>query len=258
MLKYETSIPEFLECIVKSLESSKAQIAKRQLEARLAEFVRREKIKCDPALLLDEWEPSLRKTWLIADHLVYYSIARETLQVEKIPSVEQMKYFAEMYSNNLEQTLKKRIMGLTPGELENLVELIFQRVAWTSGVVRTPQTRDGGLDFVGTFVDMKSGMKLKLFGEVKHRNKALPPASARDFLYAISDVARGNACCGVYVSTRGFSTEALKIFKRSSVRIMTYDVNDLIKLMIRERIGVRKFKIEGLVLNEQLWTDLQQ
>lgn len=258
MSKYETSIPEFLERIVKSLESSKAQITKYQLEDRLAEFVRREKIKCDPVILLDEWEPFLRKTWMIADHLVYYSIARETLQVERIPSVEQMKYFAEMYNNNLEQTLKKRIMGLTPGELENLVELIFQSVAWTSGVVRTPQTRDGGLDFVGTFVDMKSGLKLKLFGEVKHRIKALPPASARDFLYAISDAARGNACCGVYVSTRGFSTEALKVFKRSNVRIMTYDINDLIKLMIRERIGVRKFKIEGLVVNERLWTDLQE
>jgi len=258
MSKYEASIPEFLERIVKSIGSSKAQITKRQLEISLAEFVRGGKIKYDPVLLLDEWEASLRKTWLISGHLVYYSMARETLQVERMPSVEQMKYFAEMYSNNIEQALKRRIIDLTPRALENLAEFVFQRVIWTSGVVRTPLTRDGGFDFVGTFVDLESGLKLKLLGEVKHRTKAISPSDARDFLGTIFDVARGSACCGIYISTGGFSTEALKIFKRSSVRIMTYDIDDLVKLMIRERVGVRKFKIEGLVINEQLWTELQQ
>ena len=252
----ESLLSDFLKSLAESMEVSSVSLSKEQLEARLSEYINTSQIDEDPKLLLEGWEPLLRKARLVVDCIVHYSIARETLRIDRIPSVDQMEYFADALTNNLQQVLVNRIHNLDPRELEKLVEYTFQSVPWTMGIARMMETRDGGLDFTGSDVDQKSGLKLRLFGQVKHQRKPISAGEAREFLGMIATSGRNSPCCGVYVSTSGFSSDALETFKKSSVRIISFDLNGLVKLLIENRVGVRPFVIEGLVIDEGMWTEI--
>jgi restriction endonuclease Mrr len=257
MSKYSDALHEFLESVVKSLEISNIELTKKELKKKVIDYINRFMPNEDPDLLFDEWEPSLRGSHVISDHLLFYSVVRETLRIDKIPTVEQMEYFAEVYGNSLKQNLKQLIRDLTPNDMERLVEYIFQNVSWVTGVVRTPESRDGGLDFVGTFIERNSGLRMKLYGEVKHRVKPIGSRLARDFVGMLSTMGNNRSCCGIYVSTCGFTNDAMKTFKKSGFQIITYDIDKLVTLMIEEKIGIKDFKIEGLVIDEQLWNELK-
>ena len=257
MLNDEELILEFLDEITKELDLPLVRISKQKLLEELSVFAQQQGIKIDPEIILDDWEAPLRKRRLVKGHLIYYSIAREALMIEKMPSVEQMKYYSEVYKENIEHSLVKRIIELDPFEFEGLVEYIFRQLSWTKGVVRTSQTRDEGYDFCGFFVDRKSGLKLNLFGEVKHRKDPVHASEARDFLGMMGNNCRGGMCCGVYISSAGFTLDALKTFKNSGTQVIVYDIHQLVKLMVEERIIVKPYNIEGLFIDEQLWGELQ-
>jgi len=257
MARYDEALYEFLESVVKSLEISNIELTKNEIKEKLKDHVIRFMPNEDPDLLFDEWEPSLRGSHIISNHLIFYSVAREIVRIDKIPTIDQMEYFVEIHNNDLEQNLKQLIKELSPNDMERLVEYIFQNIPWAIGVVRTPESRDGGLDFVGTFIEQNSGLRMKLYGEVKHQTKPIGAKNARDFVGMLSTRGSNRSCFGIYVSTSGFTNDAMVTFKKSGFQIITYDMDKLVTLMIDEKLGIKEFKIEGLVIDEQLWNELK-
>lgn len=254
----ESSVIAFLNFILdRNHVETSIKTPKSELLELLKDYLSESKMPDDPVLVFEDWEPFLRKSFLIENHLVRYNIYTETLTIEIVPSLERMNRAAETYLMNLKSLIVRAISDLTFEEFERLMGELFQKVPWVEGVNVTRLSRDEGIDFEGTYRDRKSGLQMRLFGQAKHWHSKVGSEAVRTFIGSIS-VRSGSPSIGIFVSTGGFTDGAKTMMRKAPVRILSYDVNGLADLMIDHGIGVEVFKIEGKTVDELFWKELRE
>ena len=258
MCNEESSLISFLNFILSQnrMETS-VKISKSMLLKSLKEYFLKLGIQDDPDLVFEDWEPLLRKSFFIKNHLVHYNIYTETLTIEIVPTLQLMSRAAETYSINLKSSVINAISDLTFEEFEQLMEELFQRVPWIEKINITQRTRDGGIDFEGTYRDDKSGLRMKLFGQAKHWNSKVGSETLRTFIGSIS-VRFDSPSIGIFVSTGGYTNDAKAVMLKSPIRILPYDIDNLANLMINHGIGVKTFRIEGKIIDQLFWKEIKE
>lgn len=144
---------------------------------------------------------------------------------------------SEELIENSTETLKDKILGLSPDNMEELVKEILYAMGYIAR--RTPKGSDRSIDVFAS----KDGLGLeepRIFAEVKHRKGAMGAPEIRTF---IGGRQVGDRC--IYVSTGGFTKEAKYEAERSKVAIFLVDLDALVELVITH---YDKFRVEGKVL----------
>lgn len=144
---------------------------------------------------------------------------------------------SEELLENSTETLKDRILGLSPDNMEELVKEILYAMGYIAH--RTPKGSDRSIDVFAS----KDGLGLeepRIFAEVKHRKGTMEAPEIRTFTGGRQ---AGDRC--IYVSTGGFTKEAKYEAERSKVALFLVDLDTLVELIITH---YDNFRAEGKVL----------
>ncbi len=186
---------------------------------------------------------------------VYYNIYTDNIIIEKIIDINSLNRFIELRDKNIRLELEERIVQLSGKGYEDFVASLFSTLAWVKNIHITKRTRDGGIDFEGTFMDRNSGIEFPLIGQVKNWNSRVDFPEMTKFIGAMNISKKQNAI-GIFVASNGFTDDAMKASQQSQYKILLYDAKQLIDLMLNSAIGVRKTKIEVVAPDEQFWSEL--
>jgi len=248
----------FLEKVISSLKPVDyvVKIGKKELLRIMKRELPLDK-SMDPLLLLEEWEPILSKARIIGNYLVRYNFFTESLNVEMVLPPKIIERTVEIYSKTINQSILTEISNLNFREFETLVQNVFSRLSWIQSFTVTKRYKDGGIDFLGTYLDRNSNLRMSMVGQAKHWKTKVGPEPIRALIGSMSTSAKAHSI-GIFVSTEGFTEEAIKAVKNSPFRILTFDKIDLAKLMIKYKIGVKKIKFEGLITDERFWEETRE
>jgi restriction endonuclease Mrr len=226
------------------------------LLARLRSFLKRWKVAGDPSTLLDEWAKTLNQALLCKNYLVKYIPATDSLSFQWVPSLESTSWATEIRTQNLKRELCDSISNLSFAAFEHLMRQVFVKTQWAQGVAVTKISHDDGIDFAGKFVEKSSGLLLPLVGQAKHWKTKVGSEEIRTFLGSIAVRNDHRNTVGVYVSTHGFTDEALRMIRKSPNQIICLDLDRLADHMITNKIGVSRISIKGMDLDSAFWNDL--
>jgi len=248
----------FLEKVVSSLKpvGYVRKIGKKELLSIMRRELPPNK-SMDPLLLFEEWEPILSKARIVGNYLVRYNFFTDTLNVEVILPPEIIERALEIYSKTVNQSIMTEISNLNFREFETLVQNVFSRLSWIQSFTVTKRYKDGGIDFLGVYLDRDSNLRMNMLGQAKHWKTKVGPEPIRALIGSMSTYAKAHSI-GIFVSTEGFTEEAIKAVKNSPFRILTFDKIDLAKLMIKYKIGVKKIEFEGLIADERFWEEIRE
>ncbi len=258
-MKYdELSLRQLLEFILKqnSLKTS-VVISKAEIMESLRNYYNKLNISVEPSLVFEEFEPLLRvKNFFINNHFIHYNFISEKLTLEKYPSLQFMERASEKYLRYLKEEVVKKLINLNFDVFERLMKEIFSGIPWIEEIEITQLTNDGGIDFTGKYIDSNSGLKMPIFGQVKHWKKSkVGSPQIRDFIGSLV-VNSSEPSLGLFVSTCGFTRGVKDVIKKSSTKILLLDVNDLAELMIKYNIGIQTYLIEGKVIEDTFWNEI--
>jgi len=216
--------------------------------------------KCDrkqAEVILEEWESGLRKTILVGDWAVIYNIFTENLVVENLPSDGQIARAIELRSSNVRFSLRDTLEALSPHEFEDLLAELLSRVPWAKNVKVTKRSRDGGIDFVGSYVH-EDADEIPLYGQAKHWQTKLDSPSVQGFIGSLATHSKGKPIMGLIYCTSGFSADAESEIKNSPIMIIAYDKDKLIDLMLRYEVGVVRARVESVSLDGRFWDEIKE
>lgn len=254
----QTSLISFLNFILrKSPIETSVRISKSELTEILRTYFSKMGMQDDPDLVFEDWEPQLRKSFFIQNQLIHYNIYTETLTIEVVPTLEIINRAAETHSTNMRSSLISLICALSFEEFETLMRELFQRVPWIEKINITQLSRDGGIDFEGIYRDRKSGLRMKLYGQAKHWSSKVGSEILRTFIGSIS-VKSTLPSIGIFVSTGGYTDDAITVMQKSPIKILVYDIDSLVNLMIEHEIGVKAYKVEGKTIDELFWKEISE
>ncbi len=211
----------------------------------------------DPVVKFESWESTLGKSFMVDDYSVKYNPYTELLNVQWIPSWENIEWAAEMRIQRLSEELRDLISSLSPEEFELLLKQVFSRVPWAKDVRVTGRSGDGGIDFTGKFIEKHSGVEFLLFGQAKHWSSKVGSDTIRTFLGSVTITARARAAVGIFVSTGGFTNDAREAAQGSPTKIVLMDSDQLAEAMLQNGIGISDASIRGKRIDNGFWHDIQ-
>jgi restriction system protein len=116
--------------------------------------------------------------------------------------------------------IKDRLLSLSPDDMESLVAALLRAMGYKARV--TPKGKDRGKDVIAS-PDGFGFQQPRIFAEVKHRPRESMGAPAlRGFAGGLRASDRG-----LYVSTGGFTQEAMYEAERSTIPITLVDLDEL-------------------------------
>ena len=151
--------------------------------------------------------------------------------------IEENKEFSETLYDNAKESLKDSINSLNPDEMEELVKEILNAMGYVAR--RSKKGADRGVDVFAS----PDGLGLeepRIFVEVKHRVGQMGAPEIRKF---IGGRKPEDKC--LYVSTGGYTKEALYEAERSNVALTLIDINLLAETITRY---YDHFSVEGKML----------
>lgn len=151
--------------------------------------------------------------------------------------IEENKEFSETLYDNAKESLKDSINSLNPDEMEELVKEILNAMGYVAR--RSKKGADRGVDVFAS----PDGLGLeepRIFVEVKHRAGQMGAPEIRKF---IGGRKPEDKC--LYVSTGGYTKEALYEAERSNVALTLIDINLLAETITRY---YDNFSVEGKML----------
>jgi len=211
----------------------------------------------DAKILFEDLEGTLRKTVLIGDWAVLYNIYSERLILEQLPGDGQIARAIELRSNNIRNSLHLTLIALSPRAFENLLVNVFSRVPWARDVRITKRSRDGGIDFVGTFL-LEEGDEVPLYGQAKHWRNRLDAPHVQGFIGSLTTHSKGKPIVGIAYCTGGYTLDAEAEIRRSPVKILQYDEHRLVELMLRHEVGVSRARLESFSLDGRFWDEIKE
>lgn len=258
-MRNSAELDKFLNLLIREKLQEKRQYraSRKELIRLIGESLLSEGLSEDPALTFEEWESKLSSTTMVDDYVTKYSPFTETFIVQWLPSWENIGWAAEIRQNDLNNELKQTIGLLGFDEFERMMKRIFEATTWTKDIRITKSTRDDGIDFAGKFVERQSHLELPLLGQAKHWKSKVGSPAIRDFLGSISLRSRRLPTVGIFVSTSGFSDDAWRTIRLSPARIIPYDMDGLVELMVKNKVGVSRVSITGLKVDRSFWADIR-
>jgi restriction endonuclease Mrr len=208
-------------------------------------------------LLFEDWEKKLRTPVAVGQWTVRYSAYSDSLVAELTPDWGQIERAIDIRTQDLQRQLRETITFLSPAAFTQFLANLFSRVTWATQVSITKLTHDGGIDFSGFYL-YPDKEKARLFGQAKHwKDKHVGSPEIRNFIGSVVASARGKPCVGVFVSTGGFTSEAiLDIRENAPFKLLKFDSSDLVKLMTDFKVGVKSAKFEVEMLDDSFWNEI--
>jgi restriction endonuclease Mrr len=233
------------------------KVSKQTLRSRLAKFLKEESIDEDPVLAFEDLESILFTPKFISGFLVSYDHFTDVLRVEYIPTTGHIERALEVFEDNIDLELMNNINELSPVAFEFFIVELLSGVDWVKNVRVTQHKKDGGLDFIGEYILPDTLSTMIMIGEAKHWQKPVGVKQIREFIGVLASYEKSGPKIGIYISTNGFTESARKVMMNSPHRIHGYQRENLIDMMKKYNIGTQTINIEGRVVDEQFWKDLE-
>ncbi len=223
---------------------------------KLNVVLKKNQIDSDAKHIIDDIEAILKIPQLISGFMISYDYFSDNLRIEYVPTVQHLERIIETYEQNIRSNLKARLKKLSPYGFEDLVVEILSEVSWAQNVEVTFRSKDGGIDYIGKYIDPRVNLTFKLVGEAKHWSTPVGVKPIREFIGVLASQDDKSHKIGVYMASGGFTREALKEMSKSPSRILHFDGEQIIDLMLKNKVGIKEFSLEGSVINEQFWKDV--
>ena len=187
---------------------------------------------------------------------VKYSLYTDTLTVEDIPPWEKLSRLAEIRNDRVQHEIRERITELPWNEFPIFLKSVFEKVPWVRGFRIRKMSRDDGVDFEAKYVT-DTIPESPLIGQAKHWKAKAGSDTIRNFIGSVEIHPRVKRAFGMFVSTSGFTDDALETLEKCRFQILQFDAINLATLMLKYGIGVRKFSIDGVDLQASFWEELE-
>ena len=171
------------------------------------------------------------------DEILHLLNQNEPVKKDESSIIEDNKEFSETLFDNAKESLKDSINSLNPDEMEELAKEILNAMGYVAR--RSKKGADRGVDVFAS----PDGLGLeepRIFVEVKHRTGQMGAPEIRKF---IGGRKPEDKC--LYISTGGFTKEALYEAERSNVALTLMDINLLADTITRY---YDNFSVEGKML----------
>ena len=209
----------------------------------------------DLAVEFEEQESNLRGTLFLGGWSVYYNVFTDRVIFERILSSKVLARLVELKEKNIRREVLEKIGQLDPFQFENLVANLFRSLPWIHSVAATQRSHDGGIDLVGVYRDPKALIELPFLGQVKRWGSRVDFPEMTKFLGALESASKKNTI-GFYVASNGYTDGARKAAERFGRRIVLYDAESLVDLMLQNNVGVRRTALEAVSPDEEFWSEL--
>ena len=170
------------------------------------------------------------------DELLHLLNRKETF-IKDDTIIENNKEFSETLFDNAKESLKDSINSLNPDEMEELIKEVLNAMGYVAK--RSKKGSDRGIDVFAS-TDGLGLEEPRIFVEVKHRSGQIGAPAIRQFLGGRK---QGDKC--LYISTGGFSKEALYEAERANIALTLVDINLLAETITR---CYDKFSVDGKML----------
>jgi hypothetical protein len=209
----------------------------------------------DTRIIFEEWERNLRKPIVVGNWSVLYSVYSDALVLESLPDWGQIERAIDIRRENLRQELSASVAALPANAFAVFLANLFSRVDWASDVKIGKLSRDGGVDFRGYYIYRDKG-KVPMFGQAKHWKAKVGSEPIRTFIGSVVTKAGGKACVGLYACTGGFTFDAEKEIEGSPFKLLRFDLQGLVDIMIESNVGVRRIQLNSPRIDGSFWDEI--
>ena len=230
--------------------------------------------KTEAQTLWRVWKRDLRRAILLGSpdtsgrtqFLIRCDPYEEVLIVTPIPEWSKIREAERVAFLQLPRHLHQLIIDLTQHASVELVNNILttRTIPWIRGFQLSPtESRDGGRDFwaylkidaSGSIAYTGRGREVKVYGQLKHYTKKAGSPDIDKFTGSLSRLPDKEKL-GLFVSTRGYSDDALAAIAESPWKIMAKDAWWLVELMLKYGVGLQRIVIRATELDEIFWKEL--
>jgi hypothetical protein len=235
-------------------EISRREVPKGTFLAELQKSTSGEAVR-DFDLLFENMEPFLRQTYVRDGWAIHYNVYTNRIIIERIPSADAIARNVELRDKYLRSELTKLMEGLTPSQYELFVGNLFANLPWIRTMRTTKRSHDGGIDLEGAYMDPNSRLELPVFAQVKKWGSRVDFPEMTKFIGALA-LRNWKKGLGIFVASGGFTKEANQAAEDAPNKILLYDGEKLLDMMIEQRIGIRRSKVEVSSPDEEFWSEL--
>ncbi len=197
----------------------------------------------------------LRRPRAYGGCIFHWNFIRDTLEINRIPTTDQIEQFAAYYREGTPRDLESAIRKLNGRQFEILMVALMERVSKFRGVIITKMSHDGGIDFRGLYVPEEGGLEIPLVGQAKHQNSPVSSGQAREFVGAL-DSCDAKSPIGLFASTAGFAPEASATFERSTYHVIKWGMAEIRDHLLECGLGVKTYSPTIQVLDDVFWGEL--
>lgn len=167
-------------------------------------------------------------------------------------------------SHNRKQIVKEklllRISKLNPRVFEKLLIYLFESIPGTANVFVQPQTYDGGFEFTAVVTDQITRAPEWLLIQAKQQKNAVSVGQVRELIGTLSvesNKHRGRKYRGLMVSSTEASLKAREAARDAFQTIDFLTHEDVVDLMVQNKLGWNNETLEFWALDENFWDDLE-
>lgn len=190
----------------------------------------------------------------------------ETIIVTPIPEWSKIKEAERVAHLQLPRHLHQMILDLSQHASVELVDNILstRSIPWIREFQLSPtESRDGGRDFTahltidraGSISYTGKGREVRVYGQLKHYSRKAGSPDIDKFTGSLSRVPKDQRF-GLFISTRGFSDDAIDAIRESPWAIIPKDAWWLVELMLKYGVGLQRIVIRATELDEIFWKEL--
>jgi len=220
------------------------------------------------------WKRDLRRAVLLGNpgssgrtqFLVRCDPYEEVLTVTPIPEWSKIREAERVASLQLPRHLHQLILDLSQHASVELVNNILttRNMQWIRDFQLSPtESRDGGRDFraylrvdaSGSIAYSGKGKEVSAHGQLKHYSKKAGSPDIDRFVGSLSRLPKDERF-GVFISTRGYSDDAIAAIRQSPWTIIPKDASWLVELMLKYGVGLQRIVIRATELDEIFWNEL--
>lgn len=161
---------------------------------------------------------------------------------------------ANQLQSILESELLERLLSITPYDFERLVLKVLGAMGYgkDGSLERTPSSADHGID--GIISEDPLGLNRIYLQAKQFTDKSVQPTDIQAFMGALS-TSHGDR--GVFITTSRYTKGARETAERSTFRIELIDGQQLVKLMVKNGVGVQPKSVTTIYrIDDDFFEDL--
>lgn len=144
--------------------------------------------------------------------------------IDDIPEVVEASFVFEQAEGDARSEIEQHVKALGPYDFQNLVAALLRAMSYTTPFV-APTGPDGGTDILA-YPDPLGAQTPHIRVQVKHRQSQ---KATREEIAALRGIIRGDREIGLFVSSGGFTSEAMREARNGGVHIELMDLDMFLK-----------------------------